>query len=150
MEEGLIMKINVKIEDTTFEVEVGDVHARPIPVEVDGESFEVWPEEAATPTLPRQQSPSPAPAKAAGAEIGASTSVKSGAVIAPIPGVIVEIKVSEGEAVAYGQELCVLEAMKMKNSIRANHAAKVVKIHTSTGEQVQQGKLLMELSEKAD
>ncbi len=147
------MKINVKIQDNTYEVEVGDVHARPITVEVDGEAFEVWPEEVAAPALPQKQAstaPAAAPGKAAAFEQGGSSTAKAGAVIAPIPGTIIEIKVSEGETVAYGQELCVLEAMKMKNSIRANHAAKVVKIHTSTGEQVQQGKLLMELSEKAD
>ena len=50
----------------------------------------------------------------------------------------------------YGQELCTLEAMKMKNSIRAGYDGIIAKIHVSSGEQVQQGKVLMEFREKAD
>ncbi len=146
------MKINVKIQNKTFEVQVGDVRARPIPVEVEGEHFEVWPEEAAAPSIPQRQSPSPqtpAPVKPALVNHNGLTANKAGAISAPIPGVIIEIKVSEGESVVYGQELCVLEAMKMKNSIRAGQAGTVAKIHVSAGEQVQQGKLLLELREKA-
>lgn len=147
------MKITVKIQDRTFEVQVGDLHARPIPVEIDGETLEVWPEElpSATPGVLSTQSPAPSaiPVHAAGVGTAAAACGKAGAVSAPIPGVIIEIKVKEGDQVAYGQELCVLEAMKMKNSIRAGHAGKVEKIHTAIGEQVQQGKLLMEVSEKA-
>ncbi len=145
------MKINIKIQDTTYQVKVGDMQTRPILVEVDGEQFEVWPEEAAT----ASNSPRPATVPAALPEKpsinGNSNSItsKPGAVSAPIPGVIIEIKVSEGETVAYGQELCVLEAMKMKNSIRASRAGKVKKIHISVGDQVQQGKLLVELADQA-
>ena len=39
------MKINVKIQEKTFSVEIDDIHARPIQANVDGEIFEVWPEE---------------------------------------------------------------------------------------------------------
>lgn len=38
------MKIHVKIEDTTYEVSVGDLSARPVIASVDGQDFEVWPE----------------------------------------------------------------------------------------------------------
>ncbi len=41
------MKIQVKIADQTFEVEVGDSNARPVIAEIDGQKFEVWPEEQA-------------------------------------------------------------------------------------------------------
>jgi len=145
------MKINIKIQDTTYQVNVGDVQTRPILVEVDGEQFEVWPEEAATASISPRPATVPAalPEKPSISGNGNSTTSKPGAVSAPIPGVIIEIKVSEGEAVAYGQELCVLEAMKMKNSIRASRAGKVKKIHISVGDQVQQGKLLVELADQA-
>ena len=66
---------------------------------------------------------------------------------APLPGVIVDIKVIEGEQVAYGQELCVLEAMKMKNIIRANREGKIKTIYMHVGDQVQHNSLLMEFEE---
>jgi Acetyl/propionyl-CoA carboxylase, alpha subunit len=146
------MKITVKIQDKTYTVQVGDLRARPIAVEVDGEPFEVWPEENTTAPVSRAQTPAaPAPAiiKSTNPQAAAASAGKAGSVTAPIPGVIVEIKVKAGDAVEFGQELCVLEAMKMKNSIRASHAGKVEKIHISAGEQVQQGKLLMELNQGA-
>jgi hypothetical protein len=40
------MKIKVKIEDQTFEVNVGNLNTRPIQVTVDGQTVEVWPEES--------------------------------------------------------------------------------------------------------
>jgi hypothetical protein len=52
------MKIHVKIEDTTYEVTVGDLQARPVIASVDGEDFEVWPEEMSIPTESSISSPS--------------------------------------------------------------------------------------------
>jgi hypothetical protein len=74
------MKISVKIEDKTYEVQVGDLNARPIPAEVEGEVFEVWPEESA-PVLPHAAAPTPAvPAQAA----AGSSALSAGGVRAPI------------------------------------------------------------------
>lgn len=70
--------------------------------------------------------------------------------IAPIPGVIVEIAANVGDLVTYGQELCVLEAMKMKNSIRANRNGSIKKIFISTGDHVRQSQDLMEFETEAD
>lgn len=44
------MKIHVKIQNRTYEVRIGDIHARPIQASVDGETFEVWPEEMTLPS----------------------------------------------------------------------------------------------------
>ena len=63
---------------------------------------------------------------------------------APIPGVIIDVKVSAGDTVEYGQELCVLEAMKMKNSIRSGKAGIISKVTISVGDQVSQNQTLME------
>lgn len=131
---------------------MGDIHARPIQVSIDGETFEVWPEEMMVPSSEQRPSPTPQvvhPVKAIEMEGDSQKSSQSSLVTAPIPGVIIEIKVNEGEVVTYGQELCVLEAMKMKNSIRAGHDGTIAKIHISAGEQVQQSKVLMEFNEKA-
>jgi biotin carboxyl carrier protein len=144
------MKMKITIQDKTFDVEVNDIHARPIQASVDGETFEVWPEEAesvrpAAPAVTAASLPATPTVSASPTPKAAS----SNAVIAPIPGVITEIKVAAGDSVTYGQELCVLEAMKMKNAIRANHDGTIAKVLVATGDQVQQGRVLMEFQDKA-
>ena len=68
-------------------------------------------------------------------------------VIAPIPGTIVAITVKEGDSVTAGQELLSLEAMKMKNMIRATRAGKIARILVKTGDRVTQGQPLVEYAE---
>ncbi len=69
------------------------------------------------------------------------------AVHAPIPGVIVGIEVEVGQRVEVGQTLCVLEAMKMKNAIRAPRAGQIAAIVVATGEHVKHHDLLMEYAD---
>jgi biotin carboxyl carrier protein len=139
------MKLRVTVDAQTYEVEVGDIHARPVVVMVDGEAFEVWPEETAVlpdaPVPPMPRTTAPASAKPAAAAPSAET---ANTVLAPIPGVILSIAVKEGDTVQYGQELCVLEAMKMKNVIRANRVGTVSAIRVGLGDQVRHGQVILE------
>ncbi len=142
------MKIHVKIQDKIFEVRIGDILTRPIQATVDGEVFEVWPEEMMVPPAGQRTASVPQvthPVQPADiGKVGDRSLLKQIAVKAPIPGVIIEVKVSAGDAVEYGQELCVLEAMKMKNSIRSGKAGIIDKVLVSTGDQVSQSQTLME------
>ena len=88
------------------------------------------PAEAAKPATP---SPAPQPA-AAPAASGAGKSVN-----APLPGVIVEVSVKVGDTVKQGQQVAVLEAMKMENAIEAETAGTVTAIHVSKGDSVLEG-----------
>lgn len=56
-----------------------------------------------------------------------------------MPGQIAEVTVSAGDTVERGQLLCKLEAMKMKNQIRAPKGGRIEAVHVSVGEQVQYG-----------
>ncbi len=140
------MKIHVKIQNKTYVVRIGDIHARPIQATVDGETYEVWPEEM---TLPAQdyQPPSARPEKlgnqTAIEEPTSSTEELVKQVNAPIPGTIISIHVSEGDQVEYGQELCILEAMKMKNSIRSGRAGKIARVMVKEGDSVKHSQVLM-------
>ena len=53
--------------------------------------------------------------------------------LSPMPGLLVSLAVSEGEAVKTGQELAVVEAMKMENVLRAEKDGTVAKIHATAG-----------------
>jgi biotin carboxyl carrier protein len=68
---------------------------------------------------------------------------------APMPGLILEVNVSEGDTVQKGDFLCVLEAMKMENTLTAPRDGVVKSITIAKGETVEKGKLLIEL-EKND
>ena len=62
-----------------------------------------------------------------------------------MPGMVVLVAVQAGDAVAQGQKLMTLEAMKMETTIAAEAAGKVATVHVSTGTQVEAGDLLITL-----
>ncbi len=87
--------------------------------------------------------PKAAPAPKAAAPAGAQGGVK---VNAPMPGKILGVKVSAGQAVKKGDVLVVLEAMKMENEIVAPQDGTVASVNTSVGEQVEAGAVLATLN----
>lgn len=146
------MKINVKVANQSFEVEIDDLQSRPILATVDGETFEVWPEEIAVPVVaaaPAASTPTPAPRPAAApvarpAAPAAEPAGGSNALLAPLPGTVIAIAVREGQEVKVGQELLTLEAMKMKNAIRASRDGKIGAISVNVGDQVRHNQVLLE------
>ncbi|MEO5799125.1 MAG: acetyl-CoA carboxylase biotin carboxyl carrier protein subunit [Gemmatimonadales bacterium] len=78
---------------------------------------------------------------------GAGKSATSGGVLkAPMPGLVVRIAVSEGDVVAAGTGLVVLEAMKMENELKAPAAGTVRGIRVTAGQAVEKGQVLLELA----
>ncbi len=73
-----------------------------------------------------------------------------GGLTAPMPGNVLATHVAEGDAVAEGQLLLVLEAMKMQHRITAPFDGTVKELHVSEGEQVDNGALLVLLEEAGD
>ncbi|XP_004458464.1 propionyl-CoA carboxylase alpha chain, mitochondrial isoform X1 [Dasypus novemcinctus] len=63
----------------------------------------------------------------------------------PMPGVVVAVSIKPGDMVAEGQEICVIEAMKMQNSMTAGKTGKVKAVHCKAGDTVGEGDLLVEL-----
>ena len=68
-------------------------------------------------------------------------------IVAPLPGKVIEVKVKVGDAVAVGQEVAVLEAMKMENSITSDAAGYVKQILVVAGENVATDTVLIELGD---
>ncbi|CAH8825059.1 unnamed protein product [Trichobilharzia szidati] len=65
--------------------------------------------------------------------------------IAPMPGLVRSVAVKPGDRVSEGQELCVLEAMKMQNSMTASRSGVIKKVNYKAGEAVGEGDILVEL-----
>ena len=69
-----------------------------------------------------------------------------GKVKAPMPGLVLRVEVEEGQTVAAGAGLVVLEAMKMENEIKAPVAGRVEAVHVSGGQAVDKGTVLVEVT----
>ena len=66
-------------------------------------------------------------------------------VVSQMPGKIVEIKVKAGDTVAEGQELCVIEAMKMQMPVMSAHNGSVKEVKVEVGQGVKKGDVLVEI-----
>ena len=125
----MMKKYNITVNGTTYEVvveEVGEVTAPPVY------------------SAPVAQAPAAAPAaapKAASAPASAGTN----SVNAPMPGTILDVKVSAGQSVKKGDVICVLEAMKMENDIPAPCDGVVASINVQKGASISAGDVIATL-----
>lgn len=71
---------------------------------------------------------------------------KAGDLKAPMPGLVVDIAVAEGQSVEKGDTLIVLEAMKMENSLKATGAATIKKININKGNTVEKNQVLIQFA----
>jgi len=134
-----------KINGNEYNVAINSVEGTNASVTVNGTDYHVELENApAAPVQPAPAAPA-APVASAPAQEAPAAAPKpaaSGAgkaVTSPLPGVIIAIKVNVGDSVKAGQEVAVLEAMKMENSIEAEHDGTVTAIHVAKGDSVLEG-----------
>ena len=133
-----------KINGNEYNVAINSVDGTNASVTVNGTDYQVELENA--PAAPVQTAPATVPAAApvqtAPAASAAPKPAASGAgkaVTSPLPGVIIAVKVNVGDSVKAGQEVAVLEAMKMENSIEATQDGTVTAIHVAKGDSVLEG-----------
>jgi biotin carboxyl carrier protein len=69
---------------------------------------------------------------------------------APMPGTVTQVLVRDGEQVAQGQPLVIVEAMKMEHVIRAPHATRVRTVHVNPGDQIDGGTVVAEIDQGPD
>lgn len=143
-------KLKITVNGKSYIVEVGDLFKSPINVSVNGHPYvvdlsmtevEKIPTDrpaTALETIARSVSVTqPAPAAPGPTAASANT------ITAPMPGLIVEVMIHEGDRVEVGQEVCTLEAMKMKNAIRSARDGVVADVGVSPGQKVAYGQVLV-------
>lgn len=99
-----------------------------------------------TPVASTPKPAKPAPAQPAKPTSAPKEAAVGGAIVAPMPGTILSVAIEVGEAVAKGQTLLVLEAMKMENEIQAPADGTVQELNVSQGLSVNAGDTLIVLS----
>lgn len=146
-------KYNFRINGHDYQVDVNSVEGGIADVTVNGTDYKV--ELADAVPAPAQQAARPAPqatftaapapqatAPAAQTSQTATASAPQGkgeVVTAPLPGVILDIKVKVGDVVKAGQTVAVLEAMKMENEIEATASGTVTAVNAGKGDSVLEG-----------
>ncbi len=127
------MKIfNVKVDGKNYRVEVAEESVSP--------AAAAAPKSSPPPGLPIQNIPAPVTPPRPTVQEGSQAMVNS-----PLPGTILDIKVSEGDTVSQGQTLVILEAMKMENEIPSPVTGKISSIKIKKGDSVSTGDLLLTL-----
>lgn len=144
-------KYQYTIQGVDYDVEINEVEGSLAKVNVNGIDFDV---ELKQPISVGKQmkkvkleKPVAAPVTAAApgaAPVPAPVEAGSGAkVLAPLPGTVTEVCVKVGDAVAMGDTVVVLEAMKMQNNIEAENSGTVTSVLVSKGDTVMEGASLI-------
>lgn len=152
------MKYKITVSNKTYEVEIENVNARPVVAFVDGERFEVMPENGDQAKVNKEAGeiknkaekksfdPRPYPAAAH----SPNPALSGNTLTAPLPGTITEVFVKAGEKVEAGQVILIIEAMKMKNSIRSVFSGTVSDVLVSAGQSVAHKQALIKFAETGE
>ena len=132
-----------KINGNEYNVAVEELEGNKANVTVNGKTYEVELDRPAKPAVskpvarPAAAAPTAAPAAAPAPK--AAPAAGGAGIKAPLPGVILDIKVKVGDSVAKGQTVAILEAMKMENNINADREGTVVSINVEKGQSIAEG-----------
>ena len=138
------MRYIVKVAAKSYEVEIEDIYARPVIAHIDGQKFEVNPENGIKPAL---QNESQEFKEVESPKRPSSLTAGSAELTAPLPGTVIEVFVKAGEHIESGQVVLVIEAMKMKNSIRSTRAGMIAEVLVGAGETVAHKQALVKFAD---
>jgi len=128
--------VSMKIGGKPVKVEFSEVNEKtPFSIKINGKSFKVQYEVAERVTPKIMEPTLPTLARESPREI----IMEEGVVTAPMPGLVVALKVNVGDVVKVGDGLCILEAMKMENEITAQKAGVIKEIRVSEGASIRRG-----------
>ena len=140
----MMRRYRLKVGEREFAIDVQEQTADRYAVSVGGEAYEVTLAEDANPSA---VSIAPRPTVALPPSRPAVTAGGKGALTAPMPGVILEVKVKAGDAVERGQPVAVLDAMKMHNVVASPRAGVIAEVLVAAGQTVDHGEAILKYRE---
>lgn len=136
-----------KINGNDYEVAINDIVDNIAQIQVNGKDYSVEMEKKADRPEPIVRKPKVQAVKNEPVQpkpqSGSPASIKS--VLSPLPGLILDLKVKEGDKIAKGTTVLVMEAMKMENNIASEFEGIVSSIKVKVGQSVLQNDLLVEI-----
>ena len=146
------MNYKIRIQEKNYDIQIGEMHHDHTQVIVDGEIFDVKFDRVISgqvQTMPapvvetKLAAPAAGPTLKAPAASTGKAAASNGVIQAPIPGLMLEIKVRVGEPVKAGQVVAIMEAMKMANDITSPVSGIVREIRATKGAEVSTGDVLI-------
>lgn len=136
-------KYKLNINGNTYTVQIDEAEKNSIKMQVNGTAYDVVLEnEVKTSKTPRLVRAEPRPTLNVNPLAAQKTAKK---ITAPLPGTVLKICVKEGDTIKTGDDLIILEAMKMENTIQADSSGVVKAISVQNGSSVLQGDTLLEI-----
>lgn len=141
-------KFKFTIRGNKYDVELLNIEDNIAEIDVNGSKYEVEIEqEVKTTKTPKLIRPKVVPSSESDRAKTSKPTERKGAglVKAPLPGIILQVLVKEGDLVKSGDKLLIMEAMKMENNITADTEGKVMAIKVKEGDAVLEGDVLVEI-----
>lgn len=147
-------KYQYTVQGVDYDVEIEEIEGTLAKVKVNGVSFDV---EMKQPISKGKKIAKPVAVKPVAAPVQGTAPVQTAApapvqagegnkVCSPLPGTITSIPVKVGDAVAVGDTVVVLEAMKMQNNIEAENAGTITSVMVNVGDSVMEGAVLVTIA----
>lgn len=138
-------KFKYTINGTQYDVSVEPISSEQVSVTVNGETYVVDMEkekepEQVKPVVKPVATPTVQPAASSNSRVYNDKVVK-----APLPGVIIDVKVKVGDTIEEGDTVVILEAMKMNNNLTAECSGTVVAVNVQPGNSVMEDDVLVEI-----
>jgi biotin carboxyl carrier protein len=158
------MKYKITVNSKVYEVEIENINARPVIALVDGDRFEVMPEtgdqaEATRRGLRQKEAAGTKnkvekkpfnPNQPSGIAHSPNLALSGNTQTAPLPGTVIEVFVKSGDKVEAGQVILIIEAMKMKNSIRSVYSGTISEVLVGAGQSVAHKQALIKFAEMGE
>ena len=144
-------KYKFKINGNTYESEIINFEDNIAEIEVNGTTYTVEVDKMTkAPKTPKLVRPAAVPSTDSHPSVAKTSSPSApkgaGSIKSPLPGVILDVFVREGDVVKMGQKLLMLEAMKMETEVRATASGEIVGVFVKAGDSVAVGDPLISLA----
>ncbi|OQX83224.1 acetyl-CoA carboxylase biotin carboxyl carrier protein subunit [candidate division KSB1 bacterium 4484_87] len=137
------------INGSPYEVKIKKLTGDHAVVEVNGTEYDVEiieePRQRKTPQLVRPKAIPQKPERSPSKTQAPTRPTGTGSIKAPLPGLVLEVLVKEGDQVEAGKILMKMEAMKMENNIQSTRSGTVLSIKVKPGDSVLEGDVLLEI-----
>lgn len=145
-------KFKFIINGNSYETEIVNFEDNVAEIEINGTSYSVEVDKMVkAPKTPKLVRPVAVPSTDSHPSVAKTSNPTApkgaGTIKSPLPGVILDVFVREGDSVKIGQKLMMLEAMKMENNIEADKPGKVLSIMKKQGDAVMEGDVLITIGE---
>ncbi len=148
-QETKLRKYVLSINDKEYCAEVKDISTESATIIVNDKEYNIDLKDIGRQSVPvintAPQTPASKPAVRSETKKSVQIPGTGNGVTAPLPGLIIDILVSENASVKSGQTIAIMEAMKMENQIKAPHDGIVKKIYFSKGESISEGDVILEI-----